>query len=39
MTLPSKYDFESVFNMNANVCLTLTDLGGLYVSLNHMTRV
>lgn len=33
MTSTSKYDFDSVFNMNPNICFTLTDLGGLYVRL------
>lgn len=33
MTLTSKYDFESVFNMNPNIYFRLEDPGGLYVSL------
>lgn len=33
MILTSDQDFESVFDMNPNICFTLADLGGLYVSL------
>jgi len=33
MTLTSKYDCEAVFHMNPNICFTLADPGGLYVSL------
>lgn len=33
MTLTSKYDCESVFNVNTDVCFTLADPGGLFVSL------